>query len=103
MDLNNAIEVNNLIDMYGKFLTDNQLNIMIDYFKNDYSLSEIADNLNITKQAVKYTIGLATKRLKEFDNNLKLLNLKDDLNKFLLKLDSNLQSELLNIINKLGE
>ena len=103
MELNKTIEVNNLIDMYGKFLTDKQLNIMTDYFKNDYSLSEIADNLNITKQAVKYAIGLATNRLKEFDENLNLISIKSELNEFLLQLDGELKTDLQNIINKIGD
>ena len=103
MELNKTIEVNNLIDMYGKFLTDKQLNIMTDYFKNDYSLSEIADNLNITKQAVKYALGLATNRLKEFDENLNLISIKGELNEFLLQLDGELKTNLQNIINKIGD
>ena len=103
MELNKTIEINNLIDMYGKFLTDKQFNIMTDYFKNNYSLSEIADNLNITKQAVKYAIGLATDRLKELDDKLNLISIKSDLNEFLLKLDSRLQNDLQDIINKIGE
>lgn len=103
MELNKTIEVNNLIDMYGKFLTDKQLNIMSDYFKNNYSLSEIADNLKISKQAVKYSIGLATERLKEFDEKLNLISIKSDLNKFLLKIDGHSQEELKSIINKIGE
>ena len=103
MELNKTIEINNLIDMYGKFLTDKQLNIMVDYFKNDYSLSEIADYLNISKQAVKYSIGLATDRLREFEDKLKLVSLKSDLNEFLLKVDGQLKKELQDIINRIGE
>ena len=103
MELSKTIEINNLIDIYGKFLTEKQLNIMIDYFKNDYSLSEIADNLNITKQAVKYSIGLATDRLKELDSNLHLIEIKSDLNEFLLKIDGKLRDTLQDIINRIGE
>lgn len=103
MGLEKTLEVNNLIDMYGKFLTEKQLNIMNDYFKYDYSLSEIADNLKITKQAVKYTIGLALDRLKDFDKNLQLVKIKEQLNEFLLTLDDNQKSNLQQIINMLGE
>lgn len=103
MELSKTIEINNLIDIYGKFLTEKQFNIMTDYFKNDYSLSEIADNLNITKQAVKYSIGLATERLRELDNNLHLIDIKSELNKFLLKVDGDLQNTLQDIINRIGE
>ena len=103
MELSKTIEINNLIDIYGRFLTEKQFNIMTDYFKNDYSLSEIADNLNITKQAVKYSIGLATERLRELDNNLHLIDIKSELNKFLLKVDGDLQNTLQDIINRIGE
>jgi len=101
--LEKTLEVNNLIDMYGKFLTEKQLSIMNDYFKFDYSLSEIADNLNITKQAVKYSIGLSLDRLKEFDEKLSLLKIKDKLQEFLLTLDEDKKSDLQQIINMLGE
>lgn len=101
--LDKTIEINNLIDMYGKFLTEKQLNIVNDYFKNDYSLSEIADNLNISKQAVKYSIDLSLDRLKEYENNLHLIVLKDKLNEFLPSLDASQQESLQEIINMLGE
>ena len=101
--LDKTIEINNLIDLYGKFLTEKQLNIVNDYFKNDYSLSEIADNLNISKQAVKYSIDLAIDRLNEYENNLHLIVLKDRLNEFLLSLDDEKKKTLQEIINMLGE
>ena len=103
MELDKTLEINNLIDVYGKLLTEKQLAIMTDYFKNDYSLSEIADNLKITRQAVKYSIGLAIDRLKDFEKTLKLSLIKNELNKFLLGLDDNLKKKLQDIINKIGE
>lgn len=101
--LDKTIEINNLIDMYGSFLTDKQLRIMIDYFKNDYSLSEIADNLNISKQAVKYSIDLSMDRLTELDNNLHLTIIKNKLNEFLPSLDENQKIKLQEIIDMLGD
>jgi len=103
MKLTTTIEVNNLIDVYGKFLTEKQLNIINDYYKNDYSLSEIADNLNITKQAVKYSMDLAIDRLKELDEKLNLIRVKEKLNEFLQQLDNTSQEDLKSIINMIGE
>lgn len=103
MELNKTLEINNLIDVYGSFLTDKQLRIMTDYFKFDYSLSEIADNLGITKQAVKYSIGLSLDRLQEFESKLKLNEIKSELNEFLLKLDGDLKKDLISIISKIGD
>ncbi len=45
-----------LIQTYGKLLTEKQYQIMDDYYNNDLSLSEIAQNHNITRQAVRNAI-----------------------------------------------
>ena len=103
MSLEKTIEVNNLIDLYGKFLTEKQLNIMNDYFKLDCSLSEIADNLNITKQAVKYSINLALEKLHELDKILRLSEIKEKLTLLSFELDETLQKKMQAIINLLGE
>ena len=103
MSLEKTIEVNNLIDLYGKFLTEKQLNIVNDYFKCDCSLSEIADNLNITKQAVKYSINLALEKLQELDSLLHLREIKDKLTLLLPETDDEIQKKLQAIINLLGE
>ena len=103
MKLTTTIEVNNLVDIYGKLLTEKQLKIINDYYKNDYSLSEIADNLNITKQAVKYSMDLAIERLKELDEKLHLVEMKEKLNEFLQQLDNTSQDDLQQIINMIGE
>jgi len=103
MSLEKTIEVNNLIDLYGKFLTKKQLNIVNDYFKYDCSLSEIADNLNITKQAVKYSINLSLEKLQEYDNLLHLGEIKEKLILLLPQTNEEVQYQLQSIINLLGE
>ena len=39
----------------------------------------------------------------EFENKLNLISIKSDLNNFLLKLNNQLQDELRDIVNKIGE
>lgn len=41
-----------LLDCYGELLTDHQKNVMELYYCEDLSLAEIAEPLNITRQAV---------------------------------------------------
>ena len=72
MDIKTTIELNKLIDLYGEFLTQKQLQVMKDYYVFDYSLSEIADNLKISRQAVNYTIKLATETLYDCEKKLHL-------------------------------
>lgn len=52
MNKNKDIEVSILIDFYGKFLKDKQLEIIDCYYNRDLSLAEIADNIGITRQGV---------------------------------------------------
>lgn len=65
--------MNDLIDLYGNLLTPNQLEIMEYYYMNDLSLSEIGENLNITRSAVHDTIKKSSKILLDYEEKLKLL------------------------------
>ena len=61
-----------LYDFYGQFLTKKQREVMHLYFENDYSLSEIAENLNVSRQAIHDTIKKSKKALTEYEERLGL-------------------------------
>lgn len=103
MGLEKTIAINNLIDMYGRFLTEKQLLIINDYFKNDYSLSEIADNLNISKQAVKNAIDMSLEKLKMFEKNLHVIEVRDEVLEYIANNKNQDYTKLLEILNKLGD
>lgn len=63
-----------LLDYYGSLLTDHQLNILEDYFNEDLSMSEIAENNNISKSAVSDIINRSISQLLDYESKLKLLN-----------------------------
>lgn len=50
------LEMSYLLDFYGDVLTEKQRDMMQQYFHMDLSLSEIADNFNITRQGVRDAI-----------------------------------------------
>lgn len=103
MDLLKSVRINNLIDLYGKLLTEKQLSIITDYYINDLSLGEIADINGITRQAVNYTINLAIKALENYENKLNYLK-KLDIIKSMEPKVINEQKILLNkIVNILEE
>ena len=62
----------NLFEFYKEFLTPNQVVVCEQYFFDDYSLSEIAESVSISKQAVKDTIDKAVTNLERFENSLHL-------------------------------
>ena len=66
------LEMSYLLDFYGEVLTDKQRDMMQQYFNMDLSLSEIADNFNITRQGVRDAIKRAEFQLFEFESHLGL-------------------------------
>ena len=59
-----------LCQLYGKLLTKKQFEFIDDYYNNDLSLSEIAENHNITRQAVRDIIKKGEKKLFEYEEKL---------------------------------
>ena len=72
------VKISMLCEFYGKLLTEKQYEFIDDYYNNDLSLSEIAENNNITRQAVRDIIKKGEKKLFEYEE--KLMFMKRTLN-----------------------
>lgn len=68
-------QINTLMDFYGALLTQKQRRVMSMYYLYDCSLNEIADEFNISKQAVSVNIKRAENNLKNFEKKLQLVSL----------------------------
>ena len=64
------VKISILCQIYGKLLTEKQLEILSDYYNNDLSLSEIAENNHITRQAVSDIIKKGENKLFELEEKL---------------------------------
>ena len=64
------VEISMLCQIYGKVLTEKQYEVLNDYYNNDLSLSEIAENNNITRQAVRDIIKKSENKLYELEKNI---------------------------------
>ena len=64
------VQISILCQLYGKLLTEKQYEFLDDYYNNDLSLSEIAENNNITRQAVRDIIKKGEKKLFEYEEKL---------------------------------
>ena len=64
------VKLSILCELYGKLLTKKQYEFLNDYYNNDLSLSEIAENNNITRQAVRDNIKKGEKKLFEYEEKL---------------------------------
>lgn len=79
MDKN--VEIALLLDFYGNMLTDRQREIMNLYYEDNLSLSEIAEELNISKQGVSDSIKRSEKVLYDTESKLQLMKQQLDENK----------------------
>lgn len=70
MSLEKNIRLGQLFDAYGKLLSKNQFEVMDDFINNDLTLTEVAENRNITRQAVKDMVSKVEKKLEEFESKL---------------------------------
>ncbi|MDW5300008.1 MAG: sigma factor-like helix-turn-helix DNA-binding protein [Sedimentibacter sp.] len=61
-----------LNDYYRDLLKDNQANIIDLYYNQDYSLSEIAEHMSISRQGVHDALKRAEKSLMEYEDKMKL-------------------------------
>ena len=64
---------NLLYDFYGALLTEHQRTCFSLYHADDNSLSEIAEELNITPQAVSDMLKRTTKKLERYEEKLGLV------------------------------
>lgn len=76
--IQNLIELSLLFDFYGELLKDNQKKIFVDYIFNDLSLSEIADNVGMSRQGVHDIIKRCSKQLMNYEERLHLISVFND-------------------------
>lgn len=71
--MDKKVEVSILCQIYGKLLTEKQYNYIDDYYNKDLSLSEIADNYSITRQAARDNIKKGESKLFEYEEKLGIM------------------------------
>jgi len=89
------VEIGILFDFYGRLLSEKQI-IAIDlYYNNDFSLSEIGEELEISRQGVHDTLKRAESRLYMYEETLGLVK------KFILNKEK--AKEILDCVSKINE
>ena len=62
-----------MLDYYGELLTKHQQEILDEYYNEDLSMNEIAENYLISKSAVQDLIKRSLVQLKDYEKVLKLI------------------------------
>ena len=68
-----TIQISMLYDFYGELLTPRQKEVLQYYYEENYSLSETAEELGVSRQAVHDTIHTAEKALRGYEQKLGLV------------------------------
>ena len=90
-----------LFDYYEDLLTDSQKNYFIDYYFNNLSLAEIAENIGVSRNAVSKDLKLTTDKLLSYENKLKLYEKDSKLRKIINKIEDNkIKEELEKILDE---
>ena len=101
-ELERVIYINNLFQLYGKLLSDTQQEIILDYYEYNLSLSEIAENRNISRAAVDDALKKGVKKLEKYEEDLKFYQRNEDIKSLISKLkEKNLNDEIKEIIKEI--
>ena len=76
MNIEKTDYINSLLDIYAELLTPYQQEIMDLYYQEDLSLKEIADEKEISRNAVFTLINRVEKILINYEEKLHLLDIK---------------------------
>lgn len=73
MLLEKYVEISLLYDFYGDLLSNKQKLIIDYYYNNNFSLGEIAEKIDISRQGVYDSLKRGEELLYDYDDKLKLL------------------------------
>ena len=94
MDLRYSI----LFDYYGELFTDKQKEYFTDYYFNNLTLQEIADNNNVSRNAVHKNIKDITHKLDYYESKLNLYNNKIKIEKLKENIDVDIKEKIKELI-----
>lgn len=70
------IHISMLLEIYGRLLTQKQYDVIDLYYNQNLSLSEIAEEENITRQGVRKNLVDAENKLFDYEQKMQILKQK---------------------------
>lgn len=87
-----------LFDYYGELLTLKQQEFFKDYYFDNLTLQEIADNNNISRNAVHKSLNAINTKLENYESILKLYDKSNKIKKLVENLDEDLKNKINELI-----
>ena len=88
MDIKEKLRLNDLYDIYGELLTDKQKLYFEYYYLQDYSLSEISEILEVSRNAVHMQLKNVVMHLENYEEKLKILKNNKNIIKLIKKIEN---------------
>ena len=102
--MSRLVELGQLLDWYGAFLTERQRSLVRQYAFEDCSLGEIAEREGISRQAVRDAILTAETELRDMETKLNLIETNEKLRSLLHSLEgTQLNEEQTSLLRQLME
>ena len=99
MDIQDRLII--LFDYYGELLSDSQKNYFIDYYFHNLTLSEIAENNNVSRNAVSKELKLSVEKLNNYEEKLKLYSRDKKLRRLVDQIkDEDIKEKINNILDE---
>ena len=96
--MDDIVYLSELYDYYGELLTEKQQEYFEDYYFNNLTLAEIAENNNISRNAIHKQIKDALNKLEIFEEKLQLLNKRKKIQEIIKNLDDKLKEKIEELI-----
>lgn len=93
-----VVYYNQLFDAYKKLLKEEEQQIFADYYEEDLSMQEIADNISISKSAVGKKIKNIEQKLDTYEQKLKMVEKNQILENLLEEKDLDKIKEKISIL-----
>jgi predicted DNA-binding protein YlxM (UPF0122 family) len=99
--MNNIDNLIILFDYYGELLTNKQKEYFKEYYFDNLTLSEIAENNEISKNAVSKELKLVSEKLLDFENKLNIYSKDKRIKRIIDKIEDNdIKQQINNILDE---
>lgn len=97
--MDKTVYLNELYDYYQTLLTKKQQQYFEDYYFANLSLSEMAENYEVSRNAIYGQLKLVEKKLEEYESKLQLVSKKEKIKKLLEnKVEPKIEREIMDLI-----
>lgn len=98
-DIEKKERINQLFDIYENLFTEHQINVFQSYYQDDLSLKEIAEDFNISRNAVHDLLKRVEVMLEDYEAKLHLLDKINEIENILENQDE-IKEKIMKVLNR---